>query len=211
MISNNTRRFLSDMGVWGHFGFIKRPMLAAHPTKEHMMLRKTAIHGLVALSIVAAPITAPAAMAKDNIDRLLLGLVAVGVAGAIAHEVNDNKRKRTTHRARPVFDPHTEDFKIRHRHGRTERHRHGNIVHRHKLGADHHRGGHSAHKRQRSRDDVGVVPSRKRHKDRVHRRHVQKSPPWTYDPNARNCLRKRWTDNGWVKFYSKRCLRRIGY
>jgi len=159
------------------------------------MLRKTAIHGLVALSIAAAPVTAPAAMAKDNIDRLLLGLVAVGIAGAIAHEVNDNKRKRTTHRAGTVNKP---KVKIHKRH--TERHRHGNIVHSHKHRSDHHRGGHAAHKH-----------GHKGHKNRIHRRHVQKSPPWTYDPNARTCLRKRWTENGWTKFYSKRCLRRIGY
>jgi hypothetical protein len=27
----------------------------------------------------------------------------------------------------------------------------------------------------------------------------------------RKCLRQKWTEHGWVKFYSKRCLRNYGY
>lgn len=152
------------------------------------MLRKYTLTGLVALSIAAAPVAAPTAMAKDNIDKLLMGLVAVGVVGAIAHEANKNKTQRVQ-RHTPVFDPHTEDFRPKKRSADRERHRHGDVVHRHV-----HRGYHD-HARPRSRDDVGVK-----------RKHVHQ----TYK-KPRTCLRQRWTNQGWVKFYSKQCLRQHGY
>ena len=143
------------------------------------MLRKYTINGLVALSIAAAPVAAPTAMAKDNVDRLLMGLVAIGIAGAIANEVNDNKEQRRVERHSPVFD--------RHVHG--DRHRHGNIVHRHAYHGDHY------HKRKHGRDYKG------RNEPHVYKKYCK----------PRTCLRQRWTNEGWVKFYSKRCLRQHGY
>lgn len=155
------------------------------------MLRKYALNSLVALSIAAAPVAAPTAMAKDNVDRLLMGIVAIGIAGAIANEVKDNKKHQRVERHSPVYDTHTEDFrkKKKRRHVHNDRHRHGNIVHRH---ANH---GEHFHKRKRGRDYEG------RPNKRVHREHHK----------PRNCLRQRWTNQGWVKFYSKRCLRQHGY
>lgn len=160
-------------------------------TKEHTMLRKYALNGLVTLSIAAAPVAAPTAMAKDNVDKILLGLVAIGIVGAIAHEANDKKKQRRVERHTPVFDPHTEDFrpKKKRHHVKGDRHSHGNIVHRHK------HGGYHNHDRLRGRDGVGVK-----------RKHVYKK-----HQKPRHCLRQRWTNQGWVKFYSKRCLHKHGY
>ncbi|MEM7441122.1 MAG: hypothetical protein AAF393_16115 [Pseudomonadota bacterium] len=40
--------------------------------------------------------------------------------------------------------------------------------------------------------------------DHTKKRHAKRNLP-------RTCLRQRWTNDGWVKFYSKKCLRRHGY
>ena len=152
------------------------------------MLRKNLLTGLVALSIAAAPVAAPTATAKDNIDKLLIGLVAVGIAGAIVNEVKHNKKKQKVERHTPVYDPHTEDFHPKKRHVQGDRHRHGNTVHRHKHHSYH------DHNQPRGRDAVGV------------KKHVYKKVQ-----KPRQCLRQRWTNQGWVKFYSKRCLHRHGY
>lgn len=42
------------------------------------------------------------------------------------------------------------------------------------------------------------------HHNHDFRRQVKRSKP-------RECLRKRWTRDGWVRYYSKRCLRSHGY
>ena len=134
------------------------------------MLRKYTLTGLLALSIAAAPVTAPTAMAKDNLDRLLIGLAAVGIVGAIVHEKNKKKdHKRVVHAA-PKHRVHN------------EHHRHGSVVHRHKHSRSHHKG---------------------KHVDARGHKHISAKP--------RKCLRQRWTDHGWVKFYSKKCLRNHGY
>lgn len=154
------------------------------------MLRKYTLTGLVALSIAAAPVAAPTAMAKDNIDRLLMGLVAVGVVGAIAHEANKNKTQRVE-RHSPVYDGHKKELrkKKKRHHANGNRHRHGNVVHSHANNGNHY------HKRNQDRDykgRTGTHANKKLHK-------------------PRNCLRQRWTNQGWVKFYSKKCLRQHGY
>lgn len=155
------------------------------------MLRKYTLTGLIALSIAAAPVAAPTAMAKDNVDRLLMGLVAIGIAGAIANEVNDKKKQRRVERHSPVYDPHKDEFrkKKKRRHVHNDRHRHGDVVHRHTNHGDH------FHKRKRGRDYEG------RHDTHVYKKHQK----------PRTCLRQRWTNQGWVKFYSKKCLHRHGY
>lgn len=135
------------------------------------MLRTYTLTGLLALSIAAAPVTAPTAMAKDNFDRLLIGLAAVGIVGAIVHEKNKKKEQKRVVHTTPKHRVHN------------EHHRHGSVVHRHKHGRGHHKGKH--------------VDVRGGHK------HVDAKP--------RTCLRQRWTNQGWVKFYSKKCLRNHGY
>ena len=126
------------------------------------MLRKYTITSFIALSIATAPLTTPAAMAKDNVDRFLIGLVTIGIAGAIANEVSDNKKQWRVEPHSPKNNSHTKHF-----HKKKKRH--------------HHRHHHAGSKH-------------------VHHHH--------YKP--RTCLRQRWTNHGWIKFYSKRCLRQHG-
>ena len=141
-----------------------------------MMLRKYALTGLIALSISAAPIATPTAMAKDGMDKLLIGIVALGIAGAIANDVKHNKRKQVAHQ----IPPRKVNKKRTHtRRAHNERHRHDGHAHRHSHGNRHHYGDHNQ--------------ARSSH-------HVDRKP--------RQCLRQRWKDHGWVKFYSKKCLRK---
>ena len=125
------------------------------------MLRKYTITSFLTLSIAAAPLATPAAMAKDNVDRFLIGLATIGIASAIANEVSDNKKQWRVERHSPETDPQRA-----HSHKKKKHHHH------HHAGSKH-----------------------------VHHNH--------YKP--RTCLRQRWTNDGWVKFYSKRCLRQYGY
>ncbi len=124
------------------------------------MLRKYTITSFLTLSIAAAPLATPAAMAKDNVDRFLIGLATIGIVSAIANEVSDNKKQWRVERHSPETDPQR--------------------AHSHKKKKHHHHHAGSKH---------------------VHHNH--------YKP--RTCLRQRWTNDGWVKFYSKRCLRQYGY
>ena len=140
------------------------------------MLSKYTLTGLIALSIAAAPIATPTAMAKDSMDKFLIGIVALGIAGAIANDVKHNKRKQVAHQT-PTRKVHKERTHTRRTHN--ERHRHDGRAHRHSHGDRHHYGDHNQ--------------VRKSH-------HVNRKP--------RQCLRQRWTDQGWVKFYSKKCLRK---
>lgn len=116
------------------------------------MFHKMTLTGILALALVAAPITAPAALAKDNVDRLLLGLTALGVISVIANEANKSNHQPTYVRPAPKPQP------------RYQSHYHG-----------------------------------KKHyqAQRPVKRHV--TPP-------ANCLRKKWTQNGWVKFYNQACV-----
>lgn len=141
------------------------------------MLRKLTLSGLLAFSLAAAPIAAPNAMARDNGDKFLLGLLAVGIAGAIAHDINTRDRNTTT-----ATKPHAGKSSHKKHHVHAGRHRHGNMFHSHAHGPNHHTG---------------------RHNQPTHRQHVRKKP--------NTCLRQKWTDRGWVKFYSKTCLRNHGY
>ncbi len=102
------------------------------------MFRKYLTTSLVALSIAAAPVSAPTAMAKDNLDKFLIGLTAIGILGAIAHESNKN-RSHTTVTTHPK-----PNHNYNHNHNTTyaERHRHGNVVHTHAHKHGHHHGGH---------------------------------------------------------------------
>ena len=45
----------------------------------------------------------------------------------------------------------------------------------------------------------------RKHK-RKHKRHAN-----THNNPPRKCLRQRWTNQGWVTYYSNRCLRKHGY
>ena len=139
------------------------------------MLRKYTITSFVALSIAATPLATTAAMAKDNVDRFLMGLVTIGIASAIANEVSNNEKQWRIERPSPVFDLHKTDP------NKKKRHRHDDVVHHHDYKGHHH------HKYIGSQH--------------VHHKHRK----------PRTCLRQRWTNEGWIKFYSKRCLRQHGY
>ncbi|MBR9864330.1 MAG: hypothetical protein GYB24_12895 [Rhodobacteraceae bacterium] len=114
------------------------------------MFHKMTLTGILALALVAAPITAPAALAKDNVDRLLLGLTALGVISVIANEASKSNHQPTY--VRPAPQP------------RYQPHYHG---------------------------------GKHYHAQRPHKPHF--TPP-------ANCLRKKWTQNGWVKFYNRACV-----
>ena len=146
------------------------------------MFRKFALNGLVAAAIATAPIAVPSASARDNFENFLLGLTAIGIVGAVVHEKNKKDRQRRV-RQQPVQDPHPVT--------RYEQHRHGDVVHKHPHGDRHHRGGHNVH-----------------HK---HKKHVRKHKKRHHQRLPNECLRQRWTENGWVQFYGKRCLKRYGY
>ena len=50
-----------------------------------------------------------------------------------------------------------------------------------------------------------------RHKRYKHKKHVHKHKRRHTARLPNVCLRQRWTENGWVQYYGKRCLRRHGY
>ncbi|GGA17866.1 hypothetical protein [Neptunicoccus cionae] len=116
------------------------------------MFHKMTLTGILALALVAAPITAPAALAKDNVDRLLLGLTALGVISVIANEAKKSDHQPTY--VRPAPQP-------RHHY---KPHYHGKKHYQAQRPVKHH-----------------------------------------FTPPA-NCLRKKWTQNGWVKFYNQACV-----
>lgn len=65
------------------------------------MFRKLTLTSVLAFALVAAPFTAPAALARDDGDRLLIGLAALGVLGAIVHDSNKSSSSHTYRR--PVY------------------------------------------------------------------------------------------------------------
>jgi hypothetical protein len=91
------------------------------------MFRKFALTGLVAASIAFAPITAPTAQARDNFDNLLIGLVTVGVIGAIVHQNKENRRTVVVQKRQVYHEPRRDDRRDHYRdHRRDDRrdHRH---------------------------------------------------------------------------------------
>ena len=102
------------------------------------MFRSITLTGVLAAAIAFAPVTAPTAQARDNADRFIIGVTALGILGAILHE--SNKRDRE------VYQTHTPRKKVhkprKQTHTHDGRHRHGNIVHKHVHGKGHHHGSH---------------------------------------------------------------------
>lgn len=65
------------------------------------MFRKFTLNTILALALVTAPIATPAAFARDDTDRLLIALTALGVLGVIAHESNESHSRPTYVQPRP--------------------------------------------------------------------------------------------------------------
>jgi hypothetical protein len=91
LISDNMGGFLFNALICAMFVSCRTALTQRfEKQRKKPMLRKFALTSLVAASIAAAPVTAPAALARDKFDNFLIGLTAVGILGAIVHENNQN-------------------------------------------------------------------------------------------------------------------------
>lgn len=116
------------------------------------MFRTLTIIGITAIAMAAAPVLAPQADARSDLDRFLIGATAIAIVGAIA--ADHNKKKRRAVNQQYVEPPRYNRHRNHNRHQTRHQNRHR---HQDRYQSRHHRD-HRQHQNRHAQNPVQIYP-----------------------------------------------------